>query len=306
MSRFLARRLLALVPVLVGVSIVVFLILHLVPGDPAEVIAGTGTTGEGIEAIRHQLGLDRPLAEQYVTWAGRLLRGNLGQSLVTQQAVLPQLLYRFGNTLKLAVGGMAFALLVGGAWGIVAAVHRGSMWDHIFTVVALAGLSMPIFWLGLLLMLVFAVQLGLVPATGMGGPATFVLPVATLGLNATALVSRIARSSLLEVLQQPYVRTAWAKGLSQPRVLWRHMLSNAAIPIITVGALQFGYLLGGAVLTETVFVWPGLGRLLVDAIMQRDYPVVQGGILLVALTLIALNVATDLLYALVDPRIRYQ
>jgi len=306
MNRFLLRRLATLVPVLLGVSVVVFLILHLVPGDPAEVIAGTGTTGQGIQAIRHQLGLDQPLLVQYLQWTGRLIRGDFGQSLMTREEVLPQLLYRFGNTLELAVGGMAVALCLGGAWGIVAATHRNSVWDHAFTMLSLVGVSMPIFWLGLLLMLGFAVELGWVPATGMAGPSTFVLPVLTLGLNATALVSRITRGSLIEVLQQAYVRTAWAKGVPPRSVLWRHVMKNAAVPIITVGALQFGYLLGGAVLTETVFVWPGLGRLLVDAIMQRDYPIVQGGILLIALTLIALNVITDVMYAFVDPRIRYQ
>ena len=226
-------------------------------------------------------------------------------SLVSRQPVLGQVLSRFGNTLQLSFAGMAVALVLGLTTGIGSALRRGTAWDYLFSLLAIFGVSVPVFWLGLLLMLLFALDLGWLPATGMDSAAAFVLPALTLGLNAAALIARITRSSVLDVLGQDFVRTAHAKGASPQRVLWVHVLRNGAIPILTVSALQFGYLLGGAVLTETVFVWPGLGRLLTDAILQRDFPVIQGGILIVALSMILLNLVTDLLYAVADPRIRY-
>jgi len=305
-TRFVVRRFVTLLPVLFGVSLVAFLLIHLIPGDPAEVLAGPGAAGEDIARLRQQLGLTAPLPVQYAEWVARTSHADLGRSLLTRQPVLPELLDRFGNTLRLAVAAMIVALALGLAAGVVAAVRRGTVWDVALSLFAIAGVSVPIFWLGLLFMLWFAVTLGWVPATGMAGPATYVLPALALGLNAAALISRITRSSVLEILGRDYVRTALAKGLSARRVLWRHVLRSSAVPILTVAALQFGYLLGGAVLTETVFVWPGLGRLLVEAIQRRDFPVVQGGILLIAVTLILLNLATDILYAAADPRIRYQ
>jgi peptide/nickel transport system permease protein/oligopeptide transport system permease protein len=305
MARFILRRLVALVPVALGASFAAFFLIHLIPGDPAEVIAGIGASGADIERVRGQLGLDRPVLVQYALWLERALVGDLGMSLVSRQPVLGQVLSRFGNTLQLSLAGMAVALGLGLATGIAAAVRRGTLWDYVFSLLAIFGVSVPIFWLGLLLMLLFALELGWLPATGMDGAAAFVLPALTLGLNAAALIARITRSSVLDVLGQDFVRTAHAKGASPRRVLWVHVLRNGAIPILTVSALQFGYLLGGAVLTETVFVWPGLGRLLTDAILQRDFPVIQGGILVVALSMILLNLVTDLLYAVADPRIRY-
>ena len=305
MARFVLRRLVALVPVALGASFAAFFLIHLIPGDPAEVIAGIGASGADIERVRSQLGLDRPILVQYGFWLERALTGDLGLSLVSRQPVLGQVLSRFGNTLQLSLAGMAVALALGLATGIGAALRRGTLWDYVFSLLAIFGVSVPIFWLGLLLMLLFALQLGWLPATGMDGARAFVLPALTLGLNAAALIARITRSSVLDVLGQDFVRTAHAKGASPRRVLWVHVLRNGAIPILTVTALQFGYLLGGAVLTETVFVWPGLGRLLTDAILQRDFPVIQGGILIVALSMILLNLVTDLLYAVADPRIRY-
>ena len=305
MARFVLRRVVALVPVALGASFAAFFLIHLIPGDPAEVIAGVGASGADIERVRAQLGLDRPVLVQYVHWLERALTGDLGISLVSRQPVLGQVLHRFGNTLQLSFAGMAVALVLGLTTGIVAAVRRGTAWDYVFSLLAIFGVSVPIFWLGLLLMLLFALDLGWLPATGMDSAGAFVLPALTLGLNAAALIARITRSSVLDVLGQDFVRTAHAKGASPRRVLWVHVLRNGAIPILTVSALQFGYLLGGAVLTETVFVWPGLGRLLTDAILQRDFPVIQGGILIVALSMILLNLVTDLLYAVADPRIRY-
>ena len=305
MTRFVVRRLLTLVPVLFGISLVAFLLIHLIPGDPAEVIAGPGAAGADIARLRQQLGLTAPLPVQYAEWLVRTGHADLGRSLISRQPVLPELLDRFGNTLRLAVAAMLVALAVGLTAGVIAAVRRGTVLDAALSLLAIAGVSVPIFWLGLLLMLWFALTLGWFPATGMDGPGTYVLPAVALGLNAAALISRITRSSVLEILGREYVRTALAKGLSPGRVLWRHVLRSSAVPIVTVAALQFGYLLGGAVLTETVFVWPGLGRLLVEAILRRDFPMVQGGILLVAVTLILLNLATDVLYAAADPRIRY-
>lgn len=306
MVRFVIRRLVALLPVALGASLAAFLLLHLVPGDPAEVIAGVGASAVDIDRIRGQLGLDRPVLVQYARWLGRATIGDLGISLVSRQPVLGQVAARFANTLALTLAGMAVALAIGLATGIGSALHRGTVWDYAFSLVAILGVSIPTFWLGLLLMLWFALDLAWLPATGMDGPAAFVLPALTLGLNAAALVARITRSSVLDVLGQDFVRTAHAKGAGPTRVLWIHVLRNGAIPILTVLALQFGYLLGGAVLTETVFVWPGLGRLLTDAILQRDFPVIQGGILVIALAMILLNLVTDVLYAVVDPRIRYE
>jgi len=305
MARFVLRRVVALVPVALGASFAAFFLIHLIPGDPAEVIAGVGASGADIERVRAQLGLDRPVLVQYVQWLERALTGDLGISLVSRQPVLGQVLHRFGNTLQLSFAGMAVALVLGLTTGIASAIRRGTAWDYLFSLLAIFGVSVPIFWLGLLLMLLFALDLGWLPATGMDSAAAFVLPALTLGLNAAALIARITRSSVLDVLGQDFVRTAHAKGASPRRVLWVHVLRNGAIPILTVSALQFGYLLGGAVLTETVFVWPGLGRLLTDAILQRDFPVIQGGILIVALSMILLNLVTDLLYAVADPRIRY-
>ena len=306
MARFVIRRLVALVPVALGASFAAFLLIHLIPGDPAEVIAGVGASGADVERVRDQLGLHRPVLVQYAQWLGRATTGDLGLSLVSRQPVLGQVAARFANTLQLALAGMAVALGIGLVTGIASALHRGTVWDYGFSLLAILGVSVPTFWLGLLLMLWFALQLGWLPATGMDGAAAFVLPALTLGLNAAALVARITRSSVLDVLGEDFVRTAHAKGASPRRVLWVHVLRNGAIPIMTVLALQFGYLLGGAVLTETVFVWPGLGRLLTDAILQRDFPVIQGGILIVALAMVLLNLVTDVLYAVVDPRIRYE
>ena len=306
MLPYVARRLIAVVPTLLGVALVVFLLVHLLPGDPARVIAGVLAGEEDVERIRRQLGLDRPLPVQLATFLGHLAVGDLGVSARTGQAVLGEVLARLPYTVELAVASTVLASLVGVGAGVLAAARHNSIVDYVASAVTLFGVSMPVYWLGLMLIVVFAIQLRLLPAAGAEEPASFVLPSLTLACFSVGLIARMTRSSMLEVLRQDYVRTARAKGLAEPRVVYRHALGNALLPVITVIALQFGTLLGGAVLTETVFGWPGMGQLLVDSIFARDYPVVQGIVLVFALLFIGVNLAVDLLYAYVDPRIRYR
>lgn len=305
MLELLVRRLAATVLVLFGLSLLVFLMLRLVPGDPIQVYLGVEAADPALEQqLRRELGLDRPVLVQYARYVGRIVVGDLGRSILTRRAVLEDLLPKAGNTAQLAAASLAIALTVGISLGMLAAVRRFSFWDHAGLLVALAGISLPVFWTGLLLQWLFSVQLGLLPAAGKGGFERLILPAVTLSAPSIALVSRVTRASLLEIFQQDFVRVARAKGLSARAVLLRHVLPNGILPVITVVGLQFGYMLAGAVLTETVFAWPGLGRLIVDAIKDRDYPVVQGGVLLVGTVFVALNLTVDLLYLAVDPRLR--
>ena len=306
MGRYIVRRLIAVVPTLFGVALVVFLLVHLLPGDPARVIAGILASEQDVERIRHQLGLDEPLAVQLVSFLGRLVVGDLGVSARTGQPVLDEVLARLPYTIRLAVASTLVATILGVAAGVLAAARHNTIVDYVASAVTLFGFSMPVYWLGLMLIVLFAIQLRLLPAAGADQPLSFVLPTLTLASFSGGLIARMTRSSMLEVLRQDYVRTARAKGLAELRVLARHGLGNALLPIITVIALQFGTLLGGAVLTETVFGWPGLGLLLVDSIFARDYPVVQGIVLVFALLFILVNLVVDLLYAYVDPRIHYR
>jgi peptide/nickel transport system permease protein len=305
-GRYLARRLLLLGPVLFGVSLASFGLLQLVPGDPALVLAGEEATEEVLARIRQEHGLDRPLPVQFLVYLGNVARGNLGISIQSRQPVATLIAQRFPFTLTLAL----LAILVSGALGVVAGVvaatRRNSALDVAALLGSLVGISMPIFWLGLLAILVFAVRLRWLPAGGSGSPAHLILPALVLGAASAAVIARMTRASLLEVLQQEYVRTARAKGVAERAVVLRHALRNAMIPVLTVFGLEFGYNLGGAVLTETVFSLPGVGRLIVEAIFARDYPVVQGALLVVATTFVLVNLLTDLAYALVDPRIRYE
>lgn len=303
MGRYLVRRLLAAIPVLILASVAVFLLVHLIPGDPALAVAGPGVPGEEVERIRRLMGLDQPLPVQYVRWLGRVVRGDFGTSLVTRRPIAPELAGRFGNTLQLAVAATVVATILGVPLGVVAAVRQNSFLDVLTVSVAVFGISMPVFWIGLMLMLVFSVFLGLLPAMGKAGPASYVLPTITLAANSMALIARMTRSSMLEVLRQDYVRTARAKGLSERSVVYKHALKNAMIPVVTVVGLQFGYLLGGAVLTETVFVWPGLGWYIANAVFHRDFPVVQAGILLVVTSFVLVNLVVDVVYSYLDPRI---
>jgi ABC-type dipeptide/oligopeptide/nickel transport system permease component len=304
-SRYVALRLLWIVPVVLGVSLIVFSIMKMVPGDVAQAIAGLDGTAEDVELIRRDLGLDRPVYEQYLTFLWRSLHGDFGRSAVTKRPVVDEIGSRIGPTAELAIAAFAVSIVVGLITGIVSATKRYTIWDNLATLIALIGVSMPVFWLGLMLMLLFSVTLGWLPSSGAGTPAQLVLPALALGSASTAIIARQTRSGLLEVLGQDYVRTARAKGLTERVVLVRHALKNALIPTITVAGLQVGFLMGGAVLAETVFARPGLGRLLVDSIARRDIPVVQTTIMLLSVTFVLVNLAVDLLYVKLDPRIQY-
>ncbi len=306
MLGFLIRRLLQAVPVLFGVSVGVFLMIHLIPGDPAELVAGQMATREDVENVRRALGLDRPLLEQYLKFAGQALTGDFGKSFRTGRPVSEEIFARYGNTLLLGGVALALAAIVGGLAGIVSAVKRFTWIDNLALVLSILAISTPAFSLGLLLILTFAVWFNLLPMTGFDSWSAIVLPAITLSAASTAVICRIMRSSLVEVLDNQYVRTARAKGLREHLVVWRHGVRNAIIPVVTVVGLQLGYLLGSAVVTETVFAWPGLGRLMVQSILARDFPVVQAAVLVVAVTFILVNIVTDLLYGLLDPRISAQ
>jgi len=308
------RRLLLAVPVLFGVSVLVFAVLHLAPGDPAAIMLGAQSTKEDVERLRRDLGLDQPLVVQYLHWMGQVARGDLGRSIPLGRAVLPEVLLRFKATLLLTAGALVIAIFLGLVAGIVSAVKQYSWLDRMSMGVAVTGVSLPVFWTGIMLIIVFALQLRWFPSSGMSspygsGPADvlwhLVLPAVTLGTASAAALARLTRSSVLEIIRQDYVRSARAKGLAERAVIARHVLKNAVNPIITVLGVQVGFLLGGAILTETVFSWPGLGSMMVRAIQARDYPLVQGGVLLIATTFVVVNLIVDLLYAVFDPRIRY-
>jgi peptide/nickel transport system permease protein len=285
-------------------TFVVFILLHITPGDPATIILGEQATPEQIADLRHSMGLDRPLAEQYIRFLADAVRGNFGMSIRAQRPALEYVLERLPATLQLSAGAFAFALLTGLPIGMLSAVKRLSIWDHGSMFIALLGQSMPVFWLGLMLIVVFAVQLRWLPASGMGQAQHLILPAVTLGTFLIGLIIRLTRSSMLDVLSQDYIRTARAKGLSEGTVIVRHGLKNAFIPVVTVLGLQMGTLLGGAVITETVFAWPGMGMVTVTAIHQRDYPVVQSAVLVSAVLVVLINWFVDVLYHYLDPRIR--
>jgi peptide/nickel transport system permease protein len=332
-GRYAIKRFLTIVPVLVGVSVLVFAFVHLIPGDPAATMLGERATPERVKDIRDQLGLDKPLYVQYAIYVGRILRGNLGTSILRGDPVLRDLLRRFPATIELAVAAILIAILVGIPAGIVSAVWRNSVFDGLSRILALTGVSMPIFWLGLMLAWVFGVVLGWFPTGFRLGtnvtlppvthfnlldslisrnwPALFdtirhlVLPAVALSTIPMAVITRMTRASLLEVLSQDYIRTAEAKGLPQRGVILRHAMRNALLPVMTVTGLQAGRLLAGAILTETIFSWPGIGLWIYEAIQARDYPIVQGATLFIGTIFVLVNLLTDVLYATVDPRIKY-
>ena len=316
MARYLLRRLLHLGPVLIGVSLIVFLVLHLTPGDPAEVMLGSQATQEDLSRLRAQLGLDQPLYVQYLSWVSHVVRGDLGRSLWMKRPVLAEVLERFKATLLLTATALVLSTAGGIALGIAAATRANSLLDRLSAVASLFGASMPVFWLGIVLMVVFSLWLGWLPASGMWTPyggggardllAHLVLPAVTLAAASVTIIARLTRSVMLDVLGQDYVRTARAKGAGEWAVVVRHALKNALIPIATVVGVQAGYLLGGAVLTETVFAWPGVGTLLIQGILARDVPLVQGAVLVIACSFVLVNLAVDVLYAYLDPRIRYE
>lgn len=306
MLRYILRRMLMLVPVLFGVSLVSFSLLHLVPGDPADVLGGPEATKEDVERIRREYGLDQPLPVQYLRFAANAARGDFGVSIQSRHPVRDLLLQRLGFTLQLSFASILVASVVGLVAGIVSATRPSSLFDAVSMLGALFGISLPIFWLGLLLILVFAVQLHWLPSGGTGTPLHLILPAVALGSASSAVIARMTRAAMLEVVRQDYIRTARATGHREDVVILRHALKNAMIPILTVFGLEFGSMLGGAVLTETVFSLPGVGRLLVEGIFARDYPVVQGAMMLVATTFVLVNLLTDVAYAFFDPRIRYE
>jgi peptide/nickel transport system permease protein len=305
MFNYTLRRILIAVPSMFGVLIVVFLMVRLAPGDPALYLAGEFADQATIERIRVRFGLDRPMYEQFGIYLVRLSQFDLGRSTRTNRLVTQDLRQFFPNTVELALAAIVVALLIGVPAGVLAAVRQNTWADALVMLGALIGVSMPVFWFGLLAILYFSVQLGWFPVAGRGTLMHLVLPAVTLGVSSMAIIARMTRSSMLEVLSQDYVRTARAKGLQTRMIVGKHALRNALIPVVTVVGLEFGTLMAGAVLTETVFTWPGIGRLLVTSILARDYPVVQGAVLLIAVTFIVINIVVDLLYALVDPRIRY-
>jgi peptide/nickel transport system permease protein len=304
--RFVARRLVLTIPVLLGVATLVFALIHLIPGDPAQAMLGEAAAQADVDALRQRLGLDRPLLEQYADFLVGAVHGDLGTSLRTGTPVSAQIAERLPATFELALAAMLVALAVALPLGIAAAAWRGTFVDHAAMTLALAGMSIPNFWLGPLLAIVFAVELGWLPVSGRGGLEHIVLPSLSLGLALAAMLARMTRASLLEELREPYVRAARARGVSRVRAVVVHAFRNSLIPIVTIVGLQFGAVLTGAVITETIFSWPGIGRLLIQSIGFRDYPLVQGCILLIAVTYVAVNLMTDLAYGLLDPRIRYQ
>ena len=334
MINYIIKRLLALIPILIGVAVIVFLIVHLIPGDPAQTMLGERATDEALQRLREQMGLNDPLPVQFWRYVKDLLRGDLGRSIMSNNPVSVELSQRFPATLELSFFAMVFAVVVGIPAGIFASVNQNSWFDNLSMLIALIGVSMPIFWLGLMFIWLFAVELGWFPPSSRIGvgleftPITnlyvidsiiqlnfsalkdilrhLVLPAVALGTIPMAIIARMTRSSMLEVLRKDFIRTAYAKGLKRKIVIFKHALKNAMVPIITVVGLQFGVLLGGAVMTETIFSWPGLGKYLVDAIYARDFPIVQGGILFFAGVFVIVNLIVDLSYALVDPRIQYE
>jgi peptide/nickel transport system permease protein len=304
MIAYSVRRLGLSVFVVLGVSVAVFMMLRLVPGDPVTVILSQGATAQDRARLEHDLGLDRPVYEQYGIYAERAVQGDLGRSIRLRQPVTELILQRLPATLELAVASLVLATAAGLLFGMLSAIHHGRWLDHAIRVGSLAGVSLPSFWLGLMLILLFGVSLGLLPIAGRDGLSSLILPAITLATVPLGIITRIVRSSLLDVLGEDYIRTARAKGLGERAVLFRHALRNSLIPLVTVVGIQFGTLLGGAIIVETVFAWPGVGRMLIDAVSARDFPLVQGIVLFIAVGFVLVNLIVDLLYAYIDPRVR--
>ena len=305
MRSYLLRRLWQSLLVIFGVSVVVFLILHLT-GDPAALMLPPDATAEDIAKFRHDMGFDDPVAVQYVRFLKGAVRGNFGESIRHGEPAMGLVVERLPATFELAGAGLLIALALAIPAGIVSAVRRNTSVDYISTIVALLGQAMPTFWLGIMLILVFSVRLNWLPSSGRGDVEHLILPAITLGLFTTARITRLTRSGMLEVLGQDYIRTARAKGMGEPPVVWKHALKNAAIPIVTIVGIELGTLLGGSVITETIFAWPGVGRLSVQAIFNRDYPVVQSAVFLLASTFVIVNFLVDVVYTYLDPRIRFR
>lgn len=307
MIKYVVRRVLMLIPVLLGVTFIVFSMMYITPGDPAKLVLGDTATPEALEQYREEQGLNDPFLVQYGNYMKKLLlHGDIGTSYATKKPVIQEISECFPATVKLALSAMVVAVCLGVPIGIISAVKQYSIFDMVSMAFALIGISMPVFWLGLLLILLFAVNLKILPSSGYDGFAYMILPAISLGAQSVAVITRMTRSSMLEVINMDYIKTARSKGQNERVVILKHALGNALIPIITSVGLQFGGLLGGAVLTESIFSIPGIGRLMVDSIKMRDYPVVQGGVLIIAIAFCFVNLFVDLLYAFVDPRIKAQ
>lgn len=304
MARYILKRFIMIIPVMLAVTLVIFTLLYHTPGNPAQMMLGEQATQEQIDQLSEELGLYDPFFVRYFTYLGDLLQGDMGTSYTTNRPVATELLARFPVTLKLASFSILIAVAIGIPVGIISATKQYSWFDNISMMIALVGVSIPNFWQGMMLMVVFAVNLKWLPATGITDPLGWILPSITVGTSTAAIITRMTRSSMLDVIRQDYIRTVRAKGQKEKVIILKHQLSNALIPIITVIGLQFGALLGGAVLTESVFAVPGLGKLMVDSIKEKNFPVVQGGVLMIALTFVLVNLLVDILYAYVDPRIK--
>jgi peptide/nickel transport system permease protein len=302
---YIIKRMLQMIPTLIGVSIIVFILIHSVPGDPARLIAGNEASEQDVELVRDRLGLNQPLYMQYGSYVFHLLSGDLGTSLRSDRPVLQEILTRFPTTITLTIMAIIIMVLIGLIAGIVSATKPNSIWDNTTMMFSLFGISMPIFWLGLMLILIFSYYLQILPSGGNDGFKYFILPAFAVGLSSSAILARLTRSSILEVIHQDFVRTARAKGVKEKAVIYKHTLKNALIPIITIIGLEFGHLLGGAVLAETVFSMNGLGRYVIQSIQFRDYPAIQGSVLFIATIFVVVNLVVDLCYSLVDPRVKY-
>lgn len=310
MLKYTIKRLLQLIPTLIIVSFIVFSMVRLIPGDPITLLYGLSESGgadeEYLDYMREQYGLNDPLVVQYANWIGKIFQGDLGTSLYTHKPIITELANRYKNTLILAVGGTVVGSLVGMVFGIIAAINHNKFGDNVIMVFSMLAVSTPSFFLAMLLMLFFSIKLGWLPSLGLKGPAYAVLPILTLGLGAVGMISRTTRSSMLDVINQDYIRTSRSRGIANNKIVFVHALRNALIPVLTAIGLRFGHLLAGAALVETVFSIPGLGRFMVDGISNRDYPVVQSTVLVFAVTFVVVNTIVDLLYGLADPRVKYE
>jgi ABC-type dipeptide/oligopeptide/nickel transport system permease component len=306
MIQYLFNRLLQTIPVLLGVIIITFVLMYIIPGDPVVSMVGERYSEETVQQLRQELHLDDPLPLQFLRYVGNVLQGNFGNSFITGEPVAALIIEKFPNTMMLAITAMFFAILIGLTAGIMSSVHPGSFMDRGIMVLALAGISAPVFWVGLILVLVVGVMLQWLPPTGFGGIEYLILPALTLGLRSAAYLARLTRATMLDVLSHDYIRTARSKGLPEWKVFIKHAFPNTLIPVITIIGTDFGSYLSGAVLTESIFGWPGIGRLALEAIMKRDFPVIQGTVLFMAIMFVLMNVLVDLLYGVVDPRIRLE
>lgn len=305
MTRYIIKRILGLIPLLLAVSFLIFIFIHLIPGDPARLMAGKDATNADVEAVRVSLGLDKPIIEQYVVYMKDLFQGNLGYSLRSNVPVSKLFGERFLPSLQLSLLSIGWATLFGIVIGVISAVYRGKWIDYLTTTFAISGISVPNFWLGLIMIEIFAVQLGLFPAGGINTWQGYILPSIALGAGIMSMITRFTRSSLVQTMQESFIRTARSRGLSEKSVIFGHALKNSIITVLTIAGLQFGFLLGGSIVVETVFSFPGMGRLLIDSIQFRDYPVVQSLLLIFSLEFILVNLIVDILYGFFNPKIRY-